>query len=396
MNLLSKEHFETIVVGGGPKGLMLQREAEAAGMDSLLLEAGDCGRTWNDAHMNKRMPITPSDLELSNLSGEGFQDFLRGLSPAQVRRNPLLEGRVPTVGHLRAYLRKVKSKVNAAVSDCFVSDIHPIKEGCGYLLETSKGMRRANNVVLSTGLVGYGKTEFQRDPTGLLGQTHLVQHQPVSLRHERDMAAWLAGARSVAIIGAGPAAYSSLTTFKNLKIGAKVHLIEDGDIEEKLSGRKGAPNREFKELAERFLPGILGSGLDITFHNRTKVGRADEVTGGIELSLSASTSLEVDRVLLCTGFAYDFARLPFAQRLLAQGVELKNGFPVINGSHQLMGDKGPLNIYMLGVGASHLGHDQIPLRSTPEAVQRILSSIQVAEVHPNHSAQKSVHPCATY
>lgn len=391
-----KEHFETIVVGGGPKGLMLQREAEEAGLDCQLLEAAECGRTWNEDHMNKKMPVTPSNLELSNLPNAGFQDYLRSLSPTQLRRNPLLEGHLPTVGHLRDYLRRTRAKVSNVVLGALLTDIHPERDG--FLLKTSKGFRHARNVVLATGLVGYGKTEFHRDPTQLLGKTELVQHQPVSLRHEKDMGKWLKGVRRVAVIGSGPAAYSSLVSFKNLGIKSEVHLIEDGNIEKKLSGREGAPNAEYSSLAERFLPSILEAGLNLTYHNHTQVCGANKFNDSVRLRLagSAFTELEVDRVLLCTGFAYDFTRLPFAKNLLAQGVKIQNGFPVINSHHQLVGEEGPMNIYMLGAGASHLGHKQITLSSTPEAIQSILGSIQMEAWGSSRSVQKSSLPVSTF
>ena len=373
-----KEHYTVAIIGGGPKGLVLQHELEEAGMNSILIEAGECGRTWNEAHMNKKIPITPPDLEISNLASASFQDFLRTLSPAQLRRDPLIENLYPTVGHLRRYLKKLRQKIKESINNCLVTDIIPHDDT--FRLETTKGQTSVRNVVLSTGLVGYGNTEFKKDPTGLLGETPHVQHQPATLRRESELANWVKGCQKIAIIGAGPAAFSSLTSFNNLGLQAQVHVIEIDRVRDRLLGQGGTTSQELQRLAQHLLPDVLKGNLNLTFHDHSTVKGAEAEEASVQLYIEAnnhSQALSVDRVLLCTGFEYNFAQLPFTQRIRAdRSLEIKKGFPVINPSHQVMSSNGPLNLYMLGAGASHLGHQHITLKSTPRAVNTIISSIK--------------------
>jgi putative flavoprotein involved in K+ transport len=134
----TKPAVDTVIVGAGQAGLSLSHELGAAGVDHVVLERGRVGETWRGRWDSFCLVIPNWTVQLPG--GRYSGDDPDGFMP----KNEI-------VGHLVAYAESFRAPVREGVT---VTSLEPAEHG-GFLLRTSSGEIRANDVVLASG--GYQK-----------------------------------------------------------------------------------------------------------------------------------------------------------------------------------------------------------------------------------------------
>ena len=132
------EHVDVVVVGAGQAGLSISHELAHEGIDHVVLERGRVGETWRGRWDSFCLVIPNWTVRLPGAPYRG--------------RDP--DGFMPRddiVAHLAGYARSFKAPVREGVD---VSALDAGADG-GFLLRTSSGAMRAQQVVLASG--GYQK-----------------------------------------------------------------------------------------------------------------------------------------------------------------------------------------------------------------------------------------------
>jgi putative flavoprotein involved in K+ transport len=128
------EHFEVLVVGGGPAGLAVSHELTSAGIEHVVLERGRIGQTWRD-RWDSFCLVTPN--WAVQLPGGSYD----GIDP---------DGYMPK-DEIVAYLETYAARSGAPVREGIAVRSLGSAPGGGFVAQTSTGALRADRAVLCTG-----------------------------------------------------------------------------------------------------------------------------------------------------------------------------------------------------------------------------------------------------
>ncbi|MBU0695056.1 MAG: NAD(P)-binding domain-containing protein, partial [Bacteroidetes bacterium] len=124
------EHFDIIIIGGGPIGLTCGIKAKEAGLTYLIIEKGCLVNSIYNYPQNMTFFSTSEKLEIG---GVPF-----------VSNNPK-----PTRSEALEYYRRIALKFELNIH--LFEEVLKVYTSKNFMVKTSKGDYQANNIVLSTG-----------------------------------------------------------------------------------------------------------------------------------------------------------------------------------------------------------------------------------------------------
>ena len=146
---------DVVVVGAGQAGLSISHELTAAGVDHIVLERGRLGETWRGRWDSFCLVIPNWTVRLPG--GHYRGDDRDGFMPKR-----------EIVSHLVGYAQSFRAPVQEGVT---VTSLKPAGDGT-FLLTTSEGDMRANEVVLASG--GYQKPHRPPAAAQLAASVHVI------------------------------------------------------------------------------------------------------------------------------------------------------------------------------------------------------------------------------
>lgn len=342
---------DLLIIGAGPYGLAVGSYARRLGLDCCVV--GEPMEFWKE-HMPAGMLLrSPTTWHLDAAGELTFERFLaeRGLTPEQV--SPI------ALGLYLDYCRWFQEGSGLAVERNYVTNLtHLARPGGGdypFRAELSDGSAiAAGRVLAATGLTHY--RNLPEDLTRLL--------PPESCAHTCDYVDFspLQGKRCL-IVGGRQSAFEWAALISD-ETGAEVHLAYRHDtpaftesdwdwIDELMERTRTAPGW-FRRLSEAERDGIYrrlwGEGrlkLEPWLYPRIRGDNVHlwpntHITGGrrldggaVAVSLDNGKTLDVDRIIMATGYRVELAREPYLRDAgIAQNLAVAEGFPVLDDSFQ--------------------------------------------------------------
>lgn len=157
-----REDVETVVIGAGQSGLAVSRLLTAHGRDHVVVDRGRPGERWRSERWRSLRLLTPN--WLTRLPGRSYtgdepDGFMAASEVAQYLEDYAAEFCAPVIGS---------------------TSVHRVaREGGGFLIETSRGAWRAQNVVVATGPHALPRTELPE--SGLPGIPVTQYREPGAL-----------------------------------------------------------------------------------------------------------------------------------------------------------------------------------------------------------------------
>ena len=158
---MTKQHVNTLIVGGGQAGLAMSAHLGKQGVDHLILEKDRIAERWRTARWDSLVANGPAwhdrfpMLEFEDCDGDGF----------------------PTRDSVVRYFETVAERINAPI-ECGVEVTQATRRSVdgGFDIETSEGSLSADNIVVATG-------PFQTPiippvvPDGVINQLHSCHYR---------------------------------------------------------------------------------------------------------------------------------------------------------------------------------------------------------------------------
>jgi cation diffusion facilitator CzcD-associated flavoprotein CzcO len=337
-------HTELLIIGAGPFGLAMAAEAQALGVDHLVV--GEPMSFWRN-HMPVGMLLRSAcDWHLDPSGRDTLESFLkkRGQTPADVE--PL---------SLALYLDYADWFQDRKGILCHNARVVRLDQrGSGFRAQLDDGSVLGSKQVLLA--LGFGN--FAHVPPELAA---LVPAARRSHSCDCDQPGRFAGLR-VLVVGGRQSAFETSVLLAEAG-AAEVHVCHRHDtpaftrsdwswvnpLLERMSEEPGwfraLPPEERDRLNSRFwtegrlklepwlAPRLRHPAIHVRPH--TSVEHAEESAGALRVHLSTGVRLDVDHVLFATGYMVDLQRIP----LLADGdllarIETRDGFPVLDTSLQ--------------------------------------------------------------
>jgi FAD-dependent urate hydroxylase len=385
---------EVLIIGAGPYGLSISAHLRSLGIDHNIV--GRPMDTWR-AHMPRLMNLKSEPYGSDIASPQGGSDI-----EAYCRLNGLEW--VPRVGPLPlerflAYADWFTSQQVPGVVDRTVADVSSVTGGFRVTFSDADAIS-VREVVVATGLLSYAVI-----PPELSGlPTDLVSHTSSHRGFDR-----FAG-KSVAILGAGQSALETAALLH--EAGAEPHLIHRGPeliwlpqnplhlsplqrafrpITKTCEGWKclvvdspvafGLLPERIRVTKARTVLGPAGAWwlkdrvdgvVDVRLNHRVR--GAEPTSGGVRLLLDgpSRSSMDVDHVIVGTGFRVDIARLGFLNDDLRATIATVNRYPVVgrDGMSSVPG------LYFAGAAtAVSLGPSVRFISGTHNTARRLASSV---------------------
>jgi len=158
--------YDLVIIGGGPIGLNCAIEAKKAGLNYIILEKGVLVNSLYNFPTNMTFFSTSNLLEIGEVPFIAHSDK-------------------PTRKEALEYFRRVKESWELNIS-LYTEVIGMVKNGAAYQIDTSKGVFKSDNVIVSTGFYDTPRKlgvpgedlpkvkHFYDDPHPYLGQKVLV------------------------------------------------------------------------------------------------------------------------------------------------------------------------------------------------------------------------------
>jgi len=335
---------DVLILGAGPFGLALASHLRDLGIDFAL--AGRPMSFWQENMPAGMLLRSGLDWHLDTAEVATLEAYVgeRGLTEAEevlpLSRDRYLDYVQWFAG--RKGLRPVAENVESLMPG----------EDSGFVAETESGVIRSRAVVVATGFREHAYLPVQVTsllPEGTYGHTCDI----VDFGHFTG--------RSVVVVGGRQSAFESAVLIA--EAGARaVHVVHRHDTpefktsdwswveplmrrtEREPGWYEALPEEERAALNARFwaegrrklepwlYPRLVAGNVRL-WPNQT-VASAVKEGGGLTLTLSAGDRLEADFVLFATGYRYELQNLPFLSRELSARIEVRNGFPILDGALQ--------------------------------------------------------------
>ncbi|QQR55431.1 NAD(P)-binding domain-containing protein [Candidatus Peregrinibacteria bacterium] len=359
-----KPEQDLIVIGGGPKGLAMHCAAQRSGLNSLLLEVGRLGQSWEKSRVSPTLPIRPPNLEIIGDEAQGFKAYLSSSEAQKLLASHPIPESGPCALHFHAYLQWLKDKT-PNIQEATPCQRLTKKEDYYQI----NGVWKTRNVVVATGQIGYGKDEFSYDATQK-ADTKFVAHTPAHVRDEAGYREFLGAAEEIAIVGANAGALGALFTLNEINFTGKVHLI----------GQYNAKAELLQELQRQgwALEKLQNSSFSIQYHNHGSVVNAEVEAKHVLLDLINHTRLTVERCLVATGYRFDVSKIPFLQELINTGALLLSDnkrYPKLQSDFSAQSEDELSGLFFMGTAAVAVNPQERWLESTRETVNTILKAI---------------------
>lgn len=335
-------HTSLLVIGAGPYGVAVAAQARAAGIDTTVV--GQPMALWRQ-HMPPGMFLrSGTDWHLDAAAIHTFAAFIedRGIDQSTIDPIPIrtfLDYTDWFIAQKRLAIRDVRVTGLTRVDDRF----HAQLEGAGHIV--------ADRVVAATGIA-----QFQRWPAwaatlppGTAVHTcHLTDFERL-----RDHRVLIIGGRQSAYEWAALAADHGAARIDLVHRHATPRFAKvswqfvDGYIDQTLAvkgwwrrlplERQQAIGREFWAAGRLTLEAWLAPRLPadrVASHPETSVvAVAAKGPHSVSVTLSNGGTLDVDRIVLATGYEPQLANLPYLASLLP-GIAQRDGFPLLDEGFQ--------------------------------------------------------------
>lgn len=383
--MLSKsKEIDALVVGSGPKGLAVAAEFRDAGLRYEIVDGAGPGNSWSPSRMLQNIRLHPLGWEVTAYPALSFESWWRSDCPLSIQDMEGSGSGFRTSGQYAHYLKWLGKQLQTETSTVLSIEHMPGKPWC-ISKSGAAPVIRAHCVVLATGLIGRGGFEFAHDPTGLRGATPLVQHCPADLRTTDDFVRFLGDSTEVGIIGASAGAAGAILELQAVTTLSRIHLVSSAPFSIFDQGNpwfrdpNGTPVA--KVVREEFLA-CASDGRIVSHPDRAVLGGRIE---GDRVILSTSQGdLSLPKVILCTGFQYNFRGIPSMEPLISSHVL---SLSVNSPRHPRVGMDGQIHagaaspeatrIYAVGEAATaDLGMNHRWLFTTNDAVKAIRSSVE--------------------
>lgn len=172
------EKVATLIVGGGQAGLAIGEHLGKLGIEHLILEKDRIAERWRTARWNSLVANGPAwhdrfpTKEFSTISPDSFAT------------------KEEVVSYFEQFAEQTKSPIRCGVN---VNSVHKMEGGTGFIIETTKGVIEAKNVVSAT-----GPFQIPIIPPVVPNETDIIQIHSSSYRNPDDLAEG-----SILVVGAG-------------------------------------------------------------------------------------------------------------------------------------------------------------------------------------------------
>jgi FAD-dependent urate hydroxylase len=330
---------QLLVIGAGPYGLAVSAHARHHGIDTITL--GTSMGFWRD-HMPAGMFLRSGpDWHLDVAGEHTFEAFLaeRHLSPADVEP-------IPLTAYLD-YTDWFASEKGLAVDDVRVERLARVDDRFVAELDDGEAIE-ADAVVAAPGIARFALLP----PWATALPSHRWAHTVDVVDFDQ-----LSGSRCL-IVGGRQSAYewAALLCDHGAERIDVVHRQDvprfapadwsfvEAHIVDTMRTRgwwrslppteREAINRRFWEVGRLTLEPWITPRLDARVHRRpgTEVTRADDDGQSLRVTLSDGERLDVDFVVFATGYRADLGSVPYLTDLVADGVLVQDGYPVLDES----------------------------------------------------------------
>lgn len=340
--------YDVIVLGAGPYGLSATTHLRAKGLKVAVF--GKPIHFW-DTNMPKGM-LLRSYWWATNLSDPKKEyDFPQYFAEKNIEpMNPL------PIEVFIDYALWFQKKAVPDVDETYITNIK--REDDLYVVTLEDGrVLRSKAVVMAPGLYYYNyiPEEYSHIPSPL------VAHSSEYETFDR-----LAG-KEVAVIGKGQGSLETAALIN--EAGANVHVVARGRLHWVPTANSRIPRwlrqlrapsarmgsgwlnlllEKYPYALQRFSRNVVDYVMDtkhgpagspwlkprlfgkVTFHENSHVVKVEEVNGRVRLTFADGNSLEVDHVVLGTGYRPDVKRLTMLDETLIKGITTYRGSPALN------------------------------------------------------------------
>ncbi len=334
----------TLIVGAGPFGLGLAAYLQQRGHDYQLV--GKPTEFWK-RHMPQGMLLRSNAAWYLDPDHQWTIDrFLTTHHPSRPAADPISREQYI------AYMDWFRQQAGIAVTPNFVRRLSQQDHSFTAELDTGETIR-AQNVVLALGF-----QYFTCFPAPLVARLPAGRYRHTC--DAVDMAAYRG--KRVLLIGGRQSAFESAALLREAGV-QHIHLsyrhdtprFEEADWSwvETLVERMAEQPTWFRDLSaqeqERYRYQLWAEGRlkvepwleervhqpEVSLHPHTEVVSATlQPDRSLRVGLSAGETIDIDEVLLATGYQVDVARLPFLSESIQEALATKNGFPLLDAHFQ--------------------------------------------------------------
>lgn len=378
----TKELFDIGIIGAGPKGLAVATEAQSQGARVLTLDGHGPGRNWQPDRMNPNIALHPYGWEISPDSQKSFAHFFaHHVSERDKRRYPLekYDG-APMAIHYRRYLQWLAQDL--PISNVNVTRVNVQADGTQRIAYVdphgAPDYMDCRSIVVASGMIGYGNTEFAYDPTGLVGKSKRVVHIPTTLETRKEIAEFIGDAKDVAVVGSGIAGSRPFWVLNELSGIRRIHLVSTSGVifaSDQQVWTQDQDGNYVSAIKPHDYERIIQESR-VEFYPRKVIG-GEERDGRVLLATDQGIMPPVDAVLVATGYRYDINQIPFLKSTLQSGIiDVSGRYPVLDSNYHATGGNYNMDIYFLGEAAiDSMGPQERWLASTAQAATTIVSSV---------------------
>jgi len=330
-----------LIVGAGPFGLAVAAQAAHDGIEHLV--AGKPMEFWRQNMPQGMFLRSACDWHLDPLNVHTIEAFLQpqGKTPQDVE--PL------SLDFYLSYADWFQQQKNIQTVPVYVKQLDTLSDD-GFIITTSNGeVVNANSVVLAPGFKHFAHAPDElitRLPRGRFQHTS----EFVTFSSANGKRYLIVGGRQSAfewaalLLEAGAAAIhlshrhaSPLFEVADWSWVNDVvdHIADDPNWFRRLSQQeKDSVSRrmwaEGRLKLEPWLEPRLRSDRVKLWPHTEVVNSIERENGGLEVELTNGEKLNVDQIVLATGYKVDIARLPYLAENLRRRLETSNGFPVLD------------------------------------------------------------------
>ena len=429
------KHATVTIVGAGPRGLSvalyLQRQSVAALRDVQIIERQAPAASWSHQAMPPAMRLRSPALHDLVAWGDPWSTWTfahyraerLGMPQAQPYRFDTLY-EVPRAQY-HAYIEHVAARLPNIVSGAEVVRMERSRrngaDGLDLFVSFEGGIKRLHSrfVIVASGSVGYGGAEFRYRPPALV--KHLREGAHYRHTHGFTPEA-LAPLRHVAVLGGGQSAAEAVQRLLDetaipavtwiARSAPRAHLYPvphrffNASYCASFAALSASERRQIVNEARAWGPTISPPLHERLLQNpqlrlRTRFGeditQAKPLGERLALKVREGRMLEVDHLVLGTGYRYDVQKLPFLTPLFDE-LELDGRLPRLDVDFRAVVAPGrpPLPLYFTGAAALlRDGPRQLFINSSGATAARIVAALQREDAAAQRGASPPLNPFMT-